>query len=132
MRVETPPNSPNPSLLKLVVPCLYCHRNDFARRNQPSKRWAGASDESEEESIVGVPVLALFVSSIADLQRERPSLTENVKLAGRGIRRLVTLFTPVARLVAEYDRRHHQMMEHGLFEEDIDLTDPRAVAVKAE
>jgi len=81
---------------------------------------------------VGVPALALFVSSITDLQHERPSLTENVKLAGRGIRRLVTLFAPVARLVAEYDRRHHQMMEHGLFEEDIDPTDPRAVAVKAE
>jgi hypothetical protein len=44
----------------------------------------------------------------------------------------VTLFAPVARLVAEYDRRHHLMMERGLFGEELDLTDPRVVAIKAE
>ena len=57
---------------------------------------------------------------------------ENINLAGRGIRRLVALFAPMARLVAEYDRRHNLMMERGLFVEDINLTDPRAAAIKAE
>jgi hypothetical protein len=62
---------------------------------------------------VSVPALPLFVSNVTDLWHGRPSFTENVKLAGRGIRRLVTLFAPVARLVAEYDRRHHVMMQLG-------------------
>lgn len=76
--------------------------------------------------------LVPFNPRITDLRCESPSLVENVKLAGRGIRRLVTLFVPVARLVAEYDRRHQLMMEHGVFGEEIDLADPRAVALKAE
>ena len=73
-----------------------------------------------------------FLAQSSLTWHERPSLTENVKLAGRGVRRLVALFAPVARLVAEYDRRHHLMMEHGLFREEVDLSDPRAMVAKAE
>jgi hypothetical protein len=77
-------------------------------------------------------VFLLFTLTATDPRHKRPPLTENVKLAGRGIRRLVTLFVPMAGLVAEYDRRHHLMTEHGLFAEEADLTDPRVSAVKAE
>jgi len=44
----------------------------------------------------------------------------------------VALYTPVATLIAEYDRRHNMMMERGLIEEEIDPADPRAAAIKAE
>ena len=73
----------------------------------------------------------MITRASADLQYDRPSLMENVKLAGRGIRRLVTLFTPVIRLVAEYDRRHQLMIEN-LISEEVDSEDARAMAAKAE
>ena len=57
---------------------------------------------------------------------------ENIKLAGRGIRRLVTLYAPLSRLIAEHDRRHRLMVDHDLLIEEINLEDPHAVLVKAE
>ena len=117
-------NTPNPEPITSNPQSTH----DLARRNVPSKYRRGANIE-EEEGIVSVSTICL---STTHSQYERPSFTENVKLAGRGIRRLVALFAPVARLVAEYDRRHQLMAEHGLFGEEIDPADPRAVAVKAE
>ena len=75
----------------------------------------------------------MVTGGITNLWYDRPSLMENVKLAGRGIRRLVTLFTPLTRLVAEYDRRHQLMIENLLaLSEEVDWEDPCAVAAKAE
>ena len=51
--------------------------------------------------------------------------------AGRGIRRLVSLFATVSAIVYEYDRRN-KLTEDGLGEPAIDPTDRKAVALKKE
>ena len=51
--------------------------------------------------------------------------------AGRGIRKLVSLFAPVSAIVYEFDRRN-KMMEDGLEEPIIDPTDKKAAAAKKE
>ena len=59
------------------------------------------------------------------------SLTDNVPLAGRGIRRLVSLFVPISNIVYEFDRRN-ELTALGLSDEDVDPGDPAAVAAQKE
>lgn len=50
---------------------------------------------------------------------------------GRGIRKLVSLFSPVSAIVYEFDRRN-KMMEDGVEEPPINPTDKKAVVTKKE
>jgi hypothetical protein len=54
-----------------------------------------------------------------------------MQTAGRGIRKLVSLFTPVSVIVYEFDRRN-KMVEDGLDEPAIDPTDKKAMLEKKE
>ena len=51
--------------------------------------------------------------------------------AGRGIQKLVSLFSPVSAIVYEFDWRN-KMVEDGVEELPIDLTDKKAAAAKKE
>ena len=51
--------------------------------------------------------------------------------AGRGIRKLVSLFSPVSAIVYEFDRRN-KMVEDGVEELPIDPTDKKAAVAKKE
>ena len=66
-----------------------------------------------------------------DSSPDQSSLTDNIPLAGRGIRRLVALFTPVANLVYEFDRRN-ELTALGLSDDEADPADPAAVAAQKE
>ncbi|KAF9793110.1 hypothetical protein BJ322DRAFT_1016714 [Thelephora terrestris] len=62
-------------------------------------------------------------------KRGRVTADEGMQAAGRGIRKLVSLFTPVSAIVYEFDRRN-KMVEDGLDEPATDPTDKKAMLEK--